>query len=97
LAQKWKAKVVDILHQVEGRRTSKTPQGPRAMTWRIVPDDFLEMTARLSKLSPEEAAWLAPWQSIRVKPGETGETQHFLPKIVMKLVLHCHSHLLSHF
>lgn len=28
------------------------------MTWRIVPDDFLEMTARLSKLSPEEAAWL---------------------------------------
>lgn len=58
LAQKWKAKVVDILHQVEGRRTSKTAQGPRAMTWRIVPDDFLEMTARLSKLSPEEAAWL---------------------------------------
>ena len=57
------------------------------MTWRIVPDDFLEMTARLSKLSPEEAAWLAPWQSIRVsirmKPGET---QHFLPKILMKLV-----------
>ena len=67
LAQKWKAKVVDIMHQVEGRRTSTRSEGPHAMTWRIVPDDFLEMTARLGKLSPEEAAWLAPWRSIRVK------------------------------
>ena len=73
LAQKWKAKVVDLLHNVQGRRNEDGIR--QAVTWRFVPDDILVMTARLSKLSSEEAEWLATWRCwvVLSRHGQTAE------------------------
>jgi len=63
LARKWKAKVVDILHQVERSKKSTIfgEEGLQASVWRFLPDDILDMTARLSKLRMDDALWLVTW------------------------------------
>lgn len=62
LARKWKAKVVDILHQVErSKKSTIFGEGLQASVWRFLPDDILDMTARLSKLRMDDALWLVTW------------------------------------